>query len=40
VLAPEETQDSVDAEINTGSAVEKETSEIEEDSGGEKEKKE
>ena len=40
VLAPEETQDSVEAEINTGSAVEKETPEIEEDSGGEEEKRE
>ena len=40
VLAPEETPDSVEAEINTGSEVEKETSEIEEDSGGEEEKKE
>jgi tetratricopeptide (TPR) repeat protein len=40
VLAPEETQESVDAEITTGSEVEKETSEVEEDSGGEEEKKE
>lgn len=40
VLAPEETPEPVDAEINTGSEVEKEASEIEEDSGGEEEKKE
>jgi hypothetical protein len=40
VLAPEETQESVDAEITTGSEVEKETSEVEEDSGGVEEKKE
>jgi tetratricopeptide (TPR) repeat protein len=40
VLAPEETPEPVDAEISTGSEVEKETSEIEEDSGEEEEKKE
>jgi TolA-binding protein len=40
VLAPEESSEPVDAEIRTGSEVEKETSEIEEDSGGEEKKKE
>ncbi len=38
-LAPEETQEPVDAEISTGSEVQKETSEIEQDSGGELGKK-
>jgi hypothetical protein len=40
VLAPEEIQEAVEAEINTSSEVEKETAEIEEGSGGEEEKKE
>ena len=40
VLAPEEAQESEETETNTGSEVEKETSEIEEGSGGEEEKKE